>query len=150
MALTSELIISDDDLKKLRLSAAHPEIFQGNPGGSVLLSPELFVRIVNTIDHFVAQNIALENRLAQLKAEHALLSMKKRQKVNSDLRFRLKELRISRRWNRQLLSEKMGISETEIKSWELGYTLPDLEELAKLEKVFGLQDNTLKRYLTSL
>lgn len=144
---SEELIISDIDMEKLRLSAAHPEMFRFNPGGSVMLSTEVFIKIVNTIEHLTAQNTALKNNLAKVKEDYAFLKMKKRQKVDSDFRFRLKELRLSRGWSIHSLSEKTGISESKLKNWELGYGLPSMEELQYLTEAFGLQSDALNRYL---
>lgn len=145
---SNELIISDIDMKKLRLCAAHPEMFRGNPGGAVMLSTKVFIEIVETIEHLMAQNTALKKKFAKSKEEYATLKMKKdRKKVDSDFRFRLKELRLSRGWNRHYLAEKTGISELELKSWELGYDLPSEEEILRLTDAFGLQSDALSSFI---
>lgn len=61
--------------------------------------------------------------------------------------IRLRQLRGARGWTQDELAFEAGVKQSQVSAWEGGRRTPDLENVRKLARAFGMADDALAREL---
>ena len=56
---------------------------------------------------------------------------------------KIQEYRLKNRFTQEILAEKLGVSRQSVSKWELGYTLPEVDKIIAMSKLFSITADEL-------